>query len=128
MSDIPDATELLAIARTTLLDKLLPQLPDALRYDALMIANAMAIAAREQAIGDAPARAELVRAAALCGEQALSIGTDSLSAKRAKYKRRLAMHIRAGRFDEHDRAALLAHLAQTAADELAVSNPRALET
>jgi hypothetical protein len=128
MSDIPDATELLAIARTTLLDKLLPQLPDELRYDALMIANAMAIAAREHAAGDAAARAGLVRAAALCGEQAVARGRETLNAARAKYNRRLATEIRAGRFDEQDRAALLAHLAQTAADELAVSNPRALET
>ena len=41
MSDIPDAPELLAIARSTLLDKLLPRVPEELRYDALMIANAM---------------------------------------------------------------------------------------
>ena len=46
---------------------------------------------------------------------------------RSDLNRRLAAHIRAGRFDDRDRAALLDHLAQAAADELAVSNPRALE-
>ena len=65
MSDIPDATELLAIARSTLLEKLLPSVPEDLRYDALMIANAMAIAAREHAAGDTAMQAEVVRLAAL---------------------------------------------------------------
>ena len=69
MSDIPDATELLAIARSTLLDKLLPRVPEELRYDALMIANAMAIAAREHTAGDAAMQAEVVRLAALLKEQ-----------------------------------------------------------
>jgi hypothetical protein len=128
MSDVPDAAELLAIARTTLLDKLLPQLPAESRYDALMVANAMAIAARELAAADTAARAELARAVALLGEPVAEGASDTLNAARAKYRRRLAMAIRAGRFDERDHAALLAHLAQSAADELAVSNPRALET
>jgi hypothetical protein len=121
MNDIPDATELLAIARSTLLDKLLPHLPDDLRYDALMIANAMAIAAREHAAGDTAAQRELARLAALLGEQYASPGAAAL-------KRRLAAQIRAGRFDGNKRAALLDHLARTVAEELAVSNPRALET
>ena len=68
MSDRPDATELLAIARTTLLDKLLPQLPDELRYDTLMLATAMAIAARELSAGDPAAHTELARVYALLGD------------------------------------------------------------
>ena len=47
----PDAHELLDIARSTLLEQLLPALPGELRYPALMIANAMAIAARESRLG-----------------------------------------------------------------------------
>jgi hypothetical protein len=128
MNDIPDATELLAIARSTLLDKLLPRVPEELRYEALMIANAMAIAAREHAAGDAAAQAELARLSALMAERnEPQAGTDLVSA-RAGLNRRLATQIRAGRFDDKDRALLLDHLAQTAADELAVSNPRALES
>ena len=127
MSDIPDATELLAIARSSLLDKLLSRVPEELRYDALMIANAMAIAAREHAAGDAAMQAEVVRLAALLEEQCEPrVGADLISA-RSELNRRLVALIRAGRFDDRDRAALLDHLAQTAADELAVSNPRALE-
>ncbi len=127
MNDIPDAVELLAIARSTLLDKVLAQLPADLRYDALMIANAMAIAAREQSAGDRAAQEELARLTALLAERSLPLAGKELQATCAGLKRRLAVAIRGGRFDDRDRAALLDHLAQTAADELAVSNPRALE-
>jgi len=127
MSDIPDATELLAIARSTLLEKLLPGVPEDLRYDALMIANAMAIAAREHTAGDAATQAEVVRLAALLKEQCEPRADAELMSARIGLKRRLAAQIRAGRFDDHDRTELLDHLAQTAADELAVANPRALE-
>jgi hypothetical protein len=127
MSDIPDATELLAIARSTLLDRLLPRVPEELRYDALMIANVMAIAAREHAAGDTAMQAEVVRLAALLKEQCEPRTGANLMSARSDLNRRLAAHIRAGRFDDRDRAALLDHLAQTVADELAVSNPRALE-
>ena len=47
MNSRPNGSELLAVARRTLLDQLLPLLPAARTYDALMIANAMAMAARE---------------------------------------------------------------------------------
>ena len=128
MSDIPDATELLAIARSTLLDSLLPRVPEELRYDALMIANVMAIAAREHTAGDAAMQAEVVRLAALLKEQCEPRAGVELISARSDLNRRLAAHIRAGAFDDRDRAVLLDHLAQTAAGELAVSNPRALET
>ena len=127
MKDIPDATELLAIARSTLLDKLLPRVPEELRYDALMIANAMAIAAREHAAGDQAAQAGLARLRGLMAEAHEPLTGAALQSARTGLNRRLAAAIRAGRFDATDRAALLNHLAQTAADELAVSNPRALE-
>lgn len=47
MHSRPNGSELLAAARRTLLDELLPLLPAAKTYDALMIGNAMAMAARE---------------------------------------------------------------------------------
>ena len=128
MNDRPDATELLAIARATLLDKLLPRLPEELRYDALMIANAMAIASREHAAGDTAAQAELARLRELFSERSKPASGAALETALADYNRRLAAEIRAGRFDDKRRAALLLHLAQTAVDELAISNPRALKT
>ncbi len=49
MHDLPLAQDLLTIARANLLDELLPNLPAAQKYTALMVANALAIASREQA-------------------------------------------------------------------------------
>jgi hypothetical protein len=49
MNNRPYGSELLTVARRTLLRELLPLLPPEKAYEALMIANAMAIAARELA-------------------------------------------------------------------------------
>jgi hypothetical protein len=49
MKNRPYGNELLEVARRTLLDELLPLLPAEKTYEALMVANAMAIAARELA-------------------------------------------------------------------------------
>ena len=128
MNDRPDATELLDIARTTLLDELLPRLPQDLRYSALMIANAMAIAAREHAGGDAAAQAEFARLRELFAERAKPLAGAALAAALAGYNRRLAAEIRGGRYDDKERAALLAHLETTITDKLAVANPKALKS
>lgn len=127
MNDIPDAGKLLAIARSTLLDKLLPHMQEELRYDALMIANAMAIAIREHANGEAADRAELARLRELFGERTKAVASDALEVALAGYRKRLAAEIRTGRFDGNERSALLAHLEATAAGELAICNPKALE-
>ena len=93
----PGGAELLRVARAELLDQLLPHLPAAHHYAARMVANAMAIAARElQAVP-----AEPVDAAAL------------------------ARDIRDGRHDGD--AGTHAHLEDLTRDRLAVSNPRVLE-
>jgi hypothetical protein len=128
MSNPPDATELLAIARATLLDKLLPQLPEASRYDALMIANAMAIAIREYAAGDAPAQAELARLRTLYTQREDTLAGEPLEDALTELNRRLATDIRGGRFDGKERAVLLDHLEKSAADELAIANPKALKS
>ncbi len=63
--DRPTADELLAIARETVLRELLPQLPPGAHYAARMVANAIAIARREQQAPALPASlaAELERLA-----------------------------------------------------------------
>ena len=127
MTDLPDAAELLDIARRTLLDQLLPQLPEELRYSALMIANAMAIASREHAAAEPAAQAELARLRDLFAERGKPLSGAALEAALAGYNRRLATGIRNGRFDDKERAAVLDHLEKTAADKLAVANPRALK-
>lgn len=51
MHNQPDAQNLLLTARRLLLDQLLPELEGSHKYQALMIANAMGIAARESVAG-----------------------------------------------------------------------------
>ena len=52
MRDRPNGADLLAIARDTYLDEVLPHVPKEKRYAGLMVANAMAIARREIESGD----------------------------------------------------------------------------
>ena|SRR5688572_17658083 len=128
MNDRPDAQNLLATARSALLADILPMLPAGSRYTALMIANAMAIAQREVAAGDAPLAAECGRLRALLSENAAPPAAGAaLSDVAAGYNRRLAGEIRAGRFDGEERAALLEHLRRATNEKLAVSNPKLLK-
>ncbi|MGH7067246.1 MAG: DUF6285 domain-containing protein [Acetobacteraceae bacterium] len=98
MRDGPGGAVLLGIARAKLLGELLPSLPPEHLYTARMIANAMAIAARE--LGSDPAAidqeagrrmAELYRLAGLASPPP---GREA-----EEMERRLAADIRAGRFD-----------------------------
>lgn len=125
MRNQPDARELLGIARETFIARILPVLPEDLRYTALMIANAMAIARREIDAGDESARAELQRLRALLSEDAPPIADRPMATILAEYNRLLAREIRAGRYD-NDNSAVLAHLRLTVEDRLAVSNPKGL--
>ena len=61
MLERPDAAGLLEAARDVLLRELLPQLPESKRFEARMVANAMAIAGRETAADAAPAAAAATR-------------------------------------------------------------------
>ncbi|PZW46807.1 hypothetical protein C8P66_10886 [Humitalea rosea] len=54
MLEKPDAGDLLATARSLLLHALLPALPEALQFQARMIANAMGIAERASEAAAAP--------------------------------------------------------------------------
>jgi hypothetical protein len=59
MLEAPDAADLLATARESLLRKLLPALPAHLHYEARMAANAIAIASRAVSADPAPVAARL---------------------------------------------------------------------
>ena len=121
MRDRPDAADLLAIAREVLRGKLIGHVPQALRFDALMIANAMANAERETAAGEAPLEAERERLARHYGEP---LGTEPLAEALLRLNRRLAAEIRAGRLDG-DRE-IERHLLATALDAVRESNPKYL--
>ena len=97
----PHGAELLELARRTLLDEVVPAVPEAHRYALRMVANAIAIGAREldAATGDA-----------------VTFRADDAA---------LADDIRAGRIVVGGR--LLARLRADVAQRLAASNPRILE-
>jgi Domain of unknown function (DUF6285) len=118
----PSGAELLRVARETLLEELLPRLPAENHYAARMVANAMAIAARELegAAGD-PA-AEIARVRALLPEWAPA---GDMDAQVREANAKLAAAVRAGRFDTpHAQAELFGHLRKSTEERLAVSAPR----
>ncbi len=125
MRDRPDGAGLLRLARATLLDELLGELPEAKRYPALMVASAMAIAARELAAPE-DRRSERQALEALLGpapeaarEAAREAGGDAAVTTLAG---RLAGEIRAGRFDGDPR--VHDHLKGEVEARLALSNPK----
>ena len=114
MRDRPDAASLLEQARHTLLQEVLDLLPADRRYPALMVANALAIAARE--IEQGP-DAEVAENAAL---SALFDAEGDVTA----LERRLAEEIREG---GHDGAAMVHGLLRDSVTRrLRISNPKAL--
>lgn len=102
MRDQPTAAELLAIAAATAAVD---------RYSELMIAAARAIAAREQAAGDAALDAEHAALRAIYGDGTL-----------VELNRRFAADIRAGRFDDDPEALEILRAAIEA--KLQECNPR----
>ncbi len=120
MQNSPDGAELLRTARTALLEELLPQLPAEMRYTTLMVANAMAIAAREADAGDGHRRHEhtLLREL-LEAEPDAGVSVGELN-------RRLASELRAGTFDRQTvRVGEL--LLEEIRDRLRISNPKYLK-
>jgi Domain of unknown function (DUF6285) len=120
MPDRPDVPALLEEARRTLLETLLPLLPPDRRYDGLMVANAMAIAAREAAQGDAILR----EAASMLAPLFPAASAEPLRDLEAA----LAREIRAGLCDapEPRREAIRNYLRWSVAARLRLSNPKAL--
>ncbi len=116
MSDRPGAAALLEQARRSLLEELLPVMPEGMRYEALMIANAMGIAMREIEAG---ARTDAEEQADLRGLLA-DAGGD-----RGYGKARLAREIRDGLRDGE--AAVHRLLQESAVRRTRINNPKALK-
>jgi len=125
MRDGPSGAVLLEIARAKLLEEILPRLANEQVYTARMIANAMAIAARELASDPAAAGQETRRRIALlyrdAGLAALPPDLDS-----EEMERRLAADIRAGRFDAAAQP-LLALLQWQVRARLLLANPKLVQ-
>ncbi|TFF41709.1 DUF6285 domain-containing protein [Pseudomonas sp. RIT623] len=114
----PNAAQLLDIARQTLLEQVLPTLASELRYPALMIANAMAIAARESRLQDQLSAQEQAGLGALL---------ETPPATLAATRQHLALAIRAGRHDAPQaRRTLVEALRRTTLAHLTISNPKAM--
>ena len=124
MHDGPTGAVLLAIARATLLDEILPLVPAAHTYTLRMIANAMAIAARE--LGTDCASAEpgfRARIAALYRDATAPQPPADLAS--IELERRLAADIRAGHLDTAG-PELSAFLVSKVEERLALANPKLL--
>ena len=122
MPDQPGAAELLAIARKTLLEELLPTLPKGQRYTALMSANAMAIAKREIETGVDELNSELQLFAELYGYDSVRAAGSEPQQQLAVLNARLAEDIRAHRLSNE--TTLRALLKQQVLARLKVSNPK----
>ncbi len=111
-----EALSLLAVAHDVLKGEVTPEVPASVRFEALMVANAIRTAIRQIAAGEPAAPAEAAR---LVREAGGEPGEDA--------ERALCALIRAGAFDpgtpRHEalRQALLARVGE----RLAVSNPKA---
>lgn len=96
MRNRPTGDELLAIARQTIKEELLPHLPKDKVYDALMIMNAMGIAARQIEYGESPQVVELGALDDLLGEEFQGL---TLEGQLQEANQVLAERIRKGEFD-----------------------------
>ncbi len=120
MHDLPLASDLLGTARDSLLNELLPHLPTAQKYTALMIANAMAIASREQTAAHAAedVRQELQRQSLGC--------TKIVSSDVRARDLQLCRDLREGLLDV-ELVALLPALRADVLCRLKVGNPKYLQ-
>jgi hypothetical protein len=129
MSERPEAADLLDEARRTLLEALLPLLPQDRRYDGLMVANAIAIASREARSGDTLLREEVRGLQTLLDRAGAADGAlEGLRARLLELERQLARDIRRGVYDAagSQRDAVRAYLRASAQARVRISNPRAL--
>ncbi len=129
MRDRPDLTQLLDAAREALLQEVLAAVPARLRHEVLMIASALAIAARTAAAGDAPLQNELAALHALYALGAApSLCGAELEAQLLGLNRRLASDIRNGRYDAQgdERDAVRRLLEGCVKDKLRESKPKFL--
>lgn len=130
MRDEPRGERLLATAEALLRDQLLPALPAEQRQNGLMIARAMAIAARQLRSGEDEERRELAALAELLPERAATTAADGAALRQAllEANRELGRLIRSGQADAGEqRQRVLRHLQQVARGKLAESNPRYLK-
>ncbi|MFP6749327.1 MAG: DUF6285 domain-containing protein [Alphaproteobacteria bacterium] len=114
-TDRPNAAELVEAVREFLTDHVAPNVEGQLAFHTRVAVNALAIVERTLAQGGAMDAAELARLKDLLQREG----------DLAELNAELSRAIRAGEMDGR-KDALLAHLRQTAADKIALANPRYL--
>ncbi len=127
MQDRPDARELLDAVRAFLEEQVVPALDGTRQFHTRVAANVLAIVGRELAHGDEALRAERRRLVALLAAPATpdSHTGAALATSVRELNAILAERIRAGEADaEPWRSQVLAHLRATAAERLAIANPK----
>ena len=129
MREQPNGPDLLAIARDVLKQSILPALPKDKVYEALMIANAMAIASRQY--GEQPLAQEWQQLESLLSEDQLAQIADQSTEMTDKVKLAtdaLVTNIRAGKFDQPGQSGgqLKDFLSWQVLQRLKESNPKAL--
>mgnify|MGYP001192115751 FL=1 len=128
MRERPTGDDLLIMARQVLREELLELLPEERRYDALMVANAMAIAARQIKFGDKPERQEWKALADLLGETVKESDATAVSDTLGDLYHKLGDKIRIGELDpgmpSHDN--LYAFLLEVTMQKLRESAPKFL--
>ncbi len=124
MRDNPQADDLLKIAEATFRQEILPHLPADKKYTALMIANAMRIAARQFGCDKNEAEAEIAALSELLGQSTTGDGPDAL----LNLNKQFAAAIRSGAFSSgkkgHDMARK--YLLTSVQNRLAEVNPKAI--
>lgn len=127
MINTPDGVELLRVAQKLLREQLLSKVSKEQRYEVLMLANAMAIAARELSAGESDLREELRMLSELYGDTAVTEAGNSLKEKVATLNKRLATDIRSGVLDGACAQGVRALLKAQVTARLRVSNPKYLK-
>ena len=128
MNNRPDGADLLRVARRLLREELAQSIPRELRYEVLMVANAMAIAEREAEAEDKDLQEEFRMLEELYGAKTAEKAGSRLEEKVSVLNRRLAKDIRAGILDGACAQGVRALLRAQIIARLRISNPKYLKT
>lgn len=128
MLDRPNRDALLAVAEETLRREVLPHLDGPARYNALMVAGAVAMARREIAAGHEPARDILDAYAEFFGQDNVYRSGIDAGERITALNRDLAAAIREGDYDDALTGPVHKLLLRLSAARLRLSNPDFLQT
>ncbi|MDH5750651.1 MAG: DUF6285 domain-containing protein [Rhodospirillales bacterium] len=128
MREHPSGKDLLELARKVLRQDLIEHLPKDKKFEALMVANAMAIAARQFELGDEPETGELASLVDLYGEAGEPGDREDLQNGLSRLYRHLCREIRNGAYDPGtpQRSQVFTLLMQAAIQKVIESNPKYL--